>query len=200
MRRFRPLLIFSVSLILIIALSGWLLTAYKAPRIPITPGDVPNEHETETFLGHLQFLWERYLEMVQLLITILTGVLVVSAGIVKFGADEHVVDRKLFSFGLASLLIGLACAVLWRIDSELLMEIEMFGDPPKVQKLYSFHGVPDPFTSSFNYAPHIYFFSHLARTFMVGTAVGLILGLTFLSCFAYSNLPQADVPPKASTD
>jgi len=144
----------------------------------------------EQFVNHLQVLWQRYLEMVQLLITLLTGVIAVSAGMVKFGQRDVVADREYFGAGIGSLLIGLTCAVLWRIDAELLMEIEIFGKPDDVRQLFSNHGVSSPFTSSFEYSRSLSIFSDSAYVLMVLTAAGLITGLALLSLFAYSNLPE----------
>lgn len=189
MKRFLPLLKASLIPILLLALVGWFLERYNPPR---ADGSAQvSATDLEPFLGHLQFLWERYLDMVQLLVTLLTGVIAVSAGMVKFGPRTAVADREDFASGMMALLVGLFCAVMWRIDSELLMEIEIFGQPGKAQKLYALHGISDPFTSSFNYAPHIQIASVFARVFMVGTAVGLLVGLALLSRFAYSNLPAA---------
>lgn len=188
MRRFLPLIKASLIPLLVVLLLGGILRCFEHPSNPDSAAQVS---DIEPFLGHLQSLWDRYLEMVQLLITLLTGVIAVSAGMVKFGPKTRVVDREDFASALLSLLIGLGCAIFWRIDSELLMEIEIFGNPGRVRALYILHGVTDPFTSSFNYADHIHLFSWLARIFMAGTAVGLIVGLALLSQFAYKNLPEA---------
>ncbi len=188
MARDRSLIIVSLLLVLGIVLLGRLMGGW-IPRV--RPGAAPSNCDLGPFIDHLQILWERYLEMVQLLITLLTGVIAVSAGIVKLGPREAVADREDFALGIVSLLIGLFFAVMWRIDSQLLMEIEIFGNPEKVQALYVLHGVQDPFTSSFKYANHIQTLSFLARVFMVGTATGLIVGLGLVSRFAYHNLPEA---------
>ena len=153
---------------------------------PVT-GSTSSE-EMKEFLNHLELLWERYLQMVQLLITLLTGVIAVSAGMVKLGPRAAVADGEYFAAGMVSLLVGLTCAVLWRIDAQLLMEIEIFGQPLEVKKLFVNHGVPDPFTSSFEYYSGLPVFRHLADFFMIGTAAGLVTGLSLLSLFAYSNL------------
>lgn len=157
---------------------------------PANPGKAPTPQQMELFLNHLQFLWERYLEMVQLLITLLTGVIAVSAGMVKLGPHESVANRGYFAAGITSLLVGLTCAVLWRIDSELLMEMEIFGDPGTVAALFKAHGVFPSFTSSYEYLDGLRVFSSAAYIFMVGTAGGLLAGLALMSLFAYSNLPE----------
>lgn len=164
-------------------------------RNPIILGPAAVPEETEAFLSHLQFLWQRYLEMVQLLVTLLTGVIAVCAGMVKLGPRDMVANRGYFASGMVCLLIGLTCAVLWRIDAELLMEMEVFGDPATVAATFNHHGVPEPFTSSFEYLNGLPTFSKAADVFMVGTASGLLAGLAFMSLFAYRNLPEATRHP-----
>jgi hypothetical protein len=155
------------------------------------PGNPPTPKESEQFLNHLQFLWERYLEMVQLLITLLTAVIAASAGMVKFGRRDSVANRGYFAAGSVSLLVGLACAALWRIDAQLLMEMEIFGDANTVAALFKKHGVLPSFTSSYEYLNGLSSFSIAAKIFMIGTAAGLLAGLALMSLFAYSNLPEA---------
>lgn len=146
------------------------------------------------FLGRLQVLWDRYLEMIQLLITLLTGVVAVSSGIVRFGGNEPVADRGFYAAGMTSLLIALAMAVLWRADAQLLMEIEIFGRPSTAMAYYAANGLMRPFTTSFEYLDQIRDYGDAAKIFMFGTAYGLIAGLAFLARFAFSNMPEASRP------
>jgi hypothetical protein len=175
--------------IVVVTVFAAVLIVYKSPVAPSGSVDVK---DIEPFLVHLQFLWDRYLDMVQLLVTLLTGVIAYSAGMVKFGQEKPIVNRGCFALGMSSLIFGLLCSLLWRIDSQILMEIELFGDGAKAQALYDLHGVHDPFTSSFEYASHSNALSHFAYSFMIGTAVGLLLGLASMSWFAYKNLQVAD--------
>jgi len=129
--------------------------------------------------------------MVQLVITLLTGVIAVSSGIVRFGGKEKVADSDFYAIGMASLLIALTMAILWRVDAQLLMEMEMFGSPDVTMALYKAHGVMSPFTSSFKYLGSIATYGHWARIFMWGTAYGFVSGLACLARFAFSNMPEA---------
>jgi hypothetical protein len=195
MKRFEPLVRLSLPPLLVLTVVGVIL---KSCNPPVSPNNLAQNTDIEPFLGHLQTLWDRYLDMIQLMVTLLTGVIAVSSGMVKLGPRKAVADRQDFASGIMGLLIGLACAVLWRVDAQLLMEIEMFGMPATVRDLYQLHGVAEPFTSSFYYAGHIQLFSDLACVFMVGTAVGLVVGLALIARFAYRNLPEATRPRSGS--
>ncbi len=171
-----------------IALLGVVARHFRVEQHPGT--GVASTDEMERFLKHLELLWQRYLEMVQLLITLLTGVIAVLAGMVRLVPHDAVANRQYFAAGFVSLLIGLTCALLWRIDAQLAMEIEIFGKPDYVKQLFTNHGVPNPFTTSFEYSSGSPVFRPFAVFCMMGTAAGLVTGLSLLSLFAYSNLPE----------
>jgi hypothetical protein len=188
----RSILVYSLlPVILIVAIvEGANLLLHRMGGYP--PADI-NIDPTQlvAFLTNLQALWGRYLDMVQLLITLLTGVIAVSSGIVRFGGTEPVAERRFYAAGMASLLIALTMSVLWRVDAQLLMEMEIFGDPRVAMAMYKANGVLKPFTTSFDYLYLIRAYGDAAKIFMFGTAYGLIAGLAFLARFAFSNMPEA---------
>lgn len=142
------------------------------------------------FHTRLQFLWGRYMDMIQLSITLLTGSLAVAAGLVKVGRPSAVASRGIYAMGMTSLLIALASASMWRIDAQLLMEIEIFGSPSKTKAFFDSTGVKHAFTTSYEYADYAGLYGTLADYFMVAAAVGFILGLSLLSYFTFRNLPE----------
>lgn len=151
----------------------------------------------KAFSDNLQFLWSKYMDMIELTITLLTGTIALSAGLVKLGKGDAVADRGYYAAGMAGLLCGLLCAVLWRMDAQLLMEIEVFGDPATTYALFQSSGVRQPFTSSYHYAGHMTLFSRAAAVLMMAAATGFLSGLSLLAVFTMKNLPAASRPGSA---
>ena len=164
----------------------------RFPDTSKVPTDlIADPQAAKAFSDRLQFLWSKYMDMIQLTITLLTGTIALSAGLVKLGKGEAVADRGYYAAGMAALLFGLMCAILWRIDAQLLMEVEVFGNPARTHAFFQAAGVPAPFTSSYTYASSARFFGKVANLFMMGAATSFLSGLGLLALFTLSNLPAA---------
>ncbi len=187
--RQRSIVLIVIACFSFVALASLVIVRLAPPTQIVTSVKI-SELEHKQFPDKLQFLWARYMDMVQLSITLMTGTIALSAGIVKFGQKDAVANRGYYASGMFFLIIGLIAAVLWRIFAQLLMEIEIFGNPETTHTLYQLSGVQHPFTSSYLYADRIDFYGIVATACMGTAAIGFLAGLSFLSLFAYSNLPE----------
>ena len=174
---------------LVVVLVLMLRTGWFSPDTKAATRTVLNPTAALSFESRLQFLWGKYMEMVQLTITLITGILILSAGLVKLGKAEAIAARGYYSAGMAALVIGLVCAVLWRIDAQLLMEIEIFGSREDTAAMFKATGVAHPFTSSFMYEDYIVLFGRTANALMAGAAIGFLSGIGSLAMFTLKNLP-----------
>jgi hypothetical protein len=140
----------------------------------------------------LRFLWEEYVKMVELLVTLTTGTIAVSAGLVKLSAKDAVANRRFYAAGMATLMIALVAAVLWRVAAQLFMEQEVLGDPSLVEAYYASQHLTYPFTTSHRYSGSAFAQGLRLVVFLCQavTALGFLTGLALLSLFAHSNLPE----------
>jgi hypothetical protein len=149
-------------------------------------------HEGIEINRRLQFLWDQYLKMIELLITLTTGTIALAAGLVKPDPTQPVADRDLYKWSMIFLVVSLFCAVSWRVIAQFEMEQEVFGNEASVAAYYSSEGVVAPFTTSYKYGDEGGINTALRYVvifLMASTATGLVGGLGFLGAFAFNNLP-----------
>jgi Ni/Fe-hydrogenase subunit HybB-like protein len=138
----------------------------------------------------LQFLWSQYMNMVNLFITLSTGSLALSTGLLKFQPQMAYSGKAWLMAALISLVLSLFASTSWRILTQIFMEQEVFGNTESVNAYYKKEYVI-PFTSSHQYTPSHPF--HNICTVgviicMFCTAMGLPLGLMFISIFVFLNV------------
>lgn len=139
----------------------------------------------------LKFLWEQYMNMVNLFITLSTGSLALSTSLLRFDVDRTYQAKGLLQAGLTALVLALVFSLLWRILTHIFMEQEVFGESDRVDAYYAAEKV-HPFTTSHQYARSEVF--HRLTTgavllCMAGTAITLPAGLGMIAFFVFSNLP-----------
>ena len=137
----------------------------------------------------LRFLWEGYIGMVNLLITLSTGALAVSTGLLRLDNSRPFSSKTALKFGLSLLVLALFSALMWRIIAQVFMEQEVFGNPSELAVYYQVEKVI-PFTSSYEYAsqPFHNIFRVIIIICMFVTAVSLPLGLALVAVFVFRNL------------
>jgi hypothetical protein len=137
----------------------------------------------------LQFLWERYVDEINLLITLITGVIAVSVGLIHLESKDHVVGRGLFMSGMIFLVASLVGAMILRPLAQQFMEVEVFGNAADVSAYFSSQHI-EPFTQSYLRGSPSGLERRLAWVLIVAVPSAVCVGLTLLSWFAYSNLPS----------
>ena len=139
----------------------------------------------------LKFLWEQYMNMVNLFITLSTGSLALSTSLLRFDVDRTYQGKGWLQAGLIALVASLVFSLFWRVGTHIFMEQEVFGESDSVDAYYATEKV-HPFTSS-----HLYtrseVFHRITNTWVIismfCTGVTLPTGLACIAMFVFQNLP-----------
>jgi hypothetical protein len=148
--------------------------------------------EIEQIKEHLHFLWEQYVRMIELMITLLTGVIAVAGGLAHFGSKEKIAKQDCYIYSMVALIVALVAAVIWRVGAQIFMEQEIFGDATKMGNYFFSQHIPVPFTTSYLYDQSI-FQKYIKTIVMISQAFvvfGFSGGLIGLAIFTHSNLSR----------
>ena len=155
----------------------------------ITPID---STERARINARLQFLWAQYMNLVNLFITLSTGALAISTGLLRLDADKTYQAKGWLQGGLIALVLALVFSLLWRILTQVFMEQEVFGESDSVDAYYTAEKIRRPFTSSYTYTDNRVFSGIATASVIICifcTAVTLPTGLAMIAVFVFRNLP-----------
>ncbi len=148
--------------------------------------DDRNMRRVKTYSDKLEFLWGKYLTVLNLIMTLSGGTLLVFFNSIKLSDLKLYKSTELIIIGCIFAVIALISSIFWRLVTQHFMEIEVFGSAEDIENYYKLCKI-DNVTSTYKNRRIRPFYKVIYKVLPSITITALVIAWAFILIFIVKN-------------